>query len=202
MVEEGLSPRRAKDSSYYAKRIAALTSLMVKKGLVSPQEIRKVIEEFDQTTVSIGARAVARAWKDSEFKARLLADATRVFTELGVDISPQKIIVVENTEKVHHLAVCTLCSCYDRTILGEPPAWYKSLEYRARAVRDPRGVLKEFGVELAPNQEVEVHDVTADVSYLVLSRPPPGAEALTEEELATVVTPDCLIGTAVARPPP
>lgn len=202
MAEQGRSPRSAKDTSYYAKRIASLIDLMIEKGLVSQEEISKVVEEFDKPRVSIGARAVARAWRDPEFKARLLADATKVFAELGVDISPEKIVVLENTERVHHLAVCTLCSCYDRTVLGEPPGWYKSLEFRARAVSEPRGVLREFRVRLASDQEVRVHDVTADVSYLVLPLPPPGAENLTEDELVRVVTPDCMIGTGEVRPPP
>jgi nitrile hydratase len=184
-----------------AARARAIEALLVEKGIVRAADIRREIDFLVSRSPADGARLVARAWVDPAFKARLLADAHAAAAELGIDIttpSGARIVVVENTEAVHHLIVCTLCSCYPRALLGPPPAWYKSLPYRSRAVVDPRGVMREFGLELDPHVEVRVHDSTADMRYLVLPRRPPGTERLSEEALAGLVTRDSLIG--VARP--
>jgi nitrile hydratase subunit alpha len=149
-----------------------------------------------------GARLVARAWVDPEFKARLLADARAAALELGLDPGPSPLVVaVENTDAVHHMVVCTLCSCYPRALLGPPPDWYKSLAYRSRAVSDPRGVLFEFGLELKPDVELRVLDSTADIRYLVIPRRPAGTSELGEEELAALVTRDSMIGVAQPAAP-
>lgn len=150
-----------------------------------------------------GARLVARAWVDPGFRARLLADPKAAAAELGLDAtSSARLVVVENTPEVHHLVVCTLCSCYPRALLGVPPDWYKSLRYRSRAVVDPRGVMREFGLDLPEPVEVRVLDSTADIRYMVLPRRPPGTEHLSEEELAHLVTRDSLIGVADPRGDP
>ncbi len=205
MTEKGRLPRRATNPSEgprdHAKRIAALTSLLVDKGVVTREKIREAIEAIESETFALGTKAVARAWKDPAFKARLLQDTKKAFGELGIDISSERIVALENTEKVHNLIVCTLCSCYPRAVLGTPPAWYKSLEYRSRAVSDPRGVLEEFGLRLDPKIEVRVYDSTADIRYVVIPKRPPGSEDLTEEELSKLVTRDSMIGTGEARFP-
>jgi hypothetical protein len=144
-----------------------------------------------------GARLVARSWVDPQFRARLLADARVAALELGLDPGPSPVVVaVENTERVHHMVVCTLCSCYPRALLGPPPDWYKSLPYRSRAVSDPRGVLAEFGVELGDGVELRVLDSTADIRYLVIPRRPRGSDGASELELAAMVTRDSMIGVA------
>ena len=140
---------------------------------------------------------VARAWSDAGFKQRLLADGTRACEELGLDVPALKLVVVENTPAVHNLVVCTLCSCYPRMLLGIPPDWYKSRNYRSRAVREPRTVLLEFGLKISQEMQIRVHDSTADMRYLVLPLRPAGAEGWSEEKLATIVTRDCMIGVAV-----
>jgi len=138
---------------------------------------------------------VARAWTDADFKARLLADPKKACTEMGIDAtSMNEFVVLENTESVRNLVVCTLCSCYPRPILGRPPDWYKSFNYRSRAVNDPRGVMREFGQDLADSVEVRVHDSTADIRYLVLPLRPPGTEGMSKEDLAKLVTRDSLVG--------
>ena len=148
-------------------------------------------------TPADGARLVARAWVDEDFKQRLLADARRAALELDLDPGPSPVVVaLENTEQVHHIVVCTLCSCYPRALLGPPPDWYKSLPYRSRAVSDPRDVLHEFGVELDDDVELRVVDSTADVRYLVVPQRPPGTESLDEKALAEIVTRDAMIGVA------
>src|SRR5262249_8704271 len=149
-----------------------------------------------------GARIVARAWVDPEFKQRLLADARAAALELGLDPGPSPVVVaVENTDAVHHMVVCTLCSCYPRGLLGPPPDWYKSLPYRSRAVSDPRGVLAEFGLELDGDVELRVLDSTADMRYLVIPRRSEGTEGMSEEELAALVTRDSMIGVAEVTAP-
>lgn len=191
-----------REFTYYAKRTEAIQSLLIEKGMITADEVRRAVEDMDSRTPALGARVVARAWVDPTFKARLLSDAKAAVAELGIDTSPLSVLVaVENTEKVHHMVVCTLCSCYPRSILGLPPDWYKSLNYRARAVVDPRGVLREFGLELDPEVEVRVLDSTADMRYLVIPARPPGTEGLSEEELAKLVTRDSMIGVAKARTP-
>jgi nitrile hydratase len=187
---------------YYERLALALRELMIEKGHVTADEIRQQIELIDSRTPAIGARVVARAWLDPEFRKRLLADASAAVGELGVTMyDGTRLMVMENTPRVHNMVVCTLCSCYPRTVLGLPPDWYKSREYRARAVREPRAVLAEFGTALPPDVEVRVHDSTADLRYLILPLRPAGTEEMTEEELARLVTRDSMIGVAVVKPP-
>lgn len=184
-------------------RVKALESLLVEKGLVDPAALDELIDTYERRIgPRNGARVVARAWVDPEFKRRLLEDATGAIAELGyLGRQGEDMVVVENTPKVHNLVVCTLCSCYPWPVLGLPPVWYKSAPYRSRAVLDPRGVLKEFGLELPEDVEVRVWDSTAEVRYLVLPERPPGTEGLSEEELAALVTRDAMIGTARVQPP-
>jgi len=177
----------------------ALRELLVEKGVIAPGEIVAKIEEWEQRSPVDGARVVARAWADPAFKARLIADANAAIGELGLEHTNAKLVVLEDTAVKHHLVTCTLCSCYPRQLLGFPPAWYKSREYRARSVRDPRGVLAEFGVSLPDHVAVEVADATADCRYLVLPLRPAGSEAMSEAELVSLVTRDCMIGVALPR---
>jgi nitrile hydratase len=180
-----------------ATRARALEVLLVEKGVVSHEDVRRGIDWLVSRSPADGARLVAHAWVDPEFKARLLTDARAAALELGLDPGPSPVVeAIENTEDVHNVVVCTLCSCYPRALLGPPPAWYKSLPYRSRAVSDPRGVLHEFGVTLDDDVEVRVHDSTADIRYLVFPRRPAGTESMTEEELVTLVTRDSMIGVA------
>ena len=177
----------------------ALRELLVEKGVIAPGEIVAKIEEWEQRSPVDGARVIARAWVDPAFKARLIADANAAIGELGLEHTNAKLVVLEDTAAKHHLVTCTLCSCYPRQLLGFPPAWYKSREYRARSVRDPRGVLKEFGVTLPDSVAVEVADATADCRYLVLPVRPAGTEGRSEAELAALVTRDCMIGVALPK---
>ena len=188
--------------TYYERRAWAIQSLLVEKGIITADEVRRQIEMVDSRTPADGVRVVARAWVDPAFKARLLHDAKAAVAELGFDSGESPVLVaVENTATVHNLVVCTLCSCYPRALLGLPPDWYKSLNYRSRAVVDPRGVLKEFGLDLAPDVEVRVYDSSADMRYLVIPERPPGTEHMGEAELATLVTRDSMIGVTKARAP-
>jgi nitrile hydratase len=185
-----------------AARVRALEELLVEREVVTRDELRRRIDWLVSRTPADGARMVARAWVDEAFKRRLLADARGAALELDLDPGPSPVVVaLENTERVHHLVVCTLCSCYPRALLGPPPDWYKSLPYRSRAVSDPRGVLEEFGVDLDPEAEIRVVDSTADIRYLVVPRRPPGSESLDEDELAELVTRDSMIGVAQAVSP-
>ncbi|MEO1330844.1 MAG: nitrile hydratase subunit alpha [Pseudomonadota bacterium] len=177
----------------------AVRELLIEKGVATAEEIQAQIERMDARSPALGARVVARAWSDPEFKALLLADGSEACRQFGVEVEAMKLLVVENTDEVHNLIVCTLCSCYPRNLLGLPPDWYKQRAYRTRAVREPRTVLAEFGVALAPEVSVRVHDSTADMRYLVLPRRPDGTEGWTEERLAALVTRDSMIGVGVAR---
>jgi len=186
--------------SYYAKRIYAIRDLLIEKGVLTPDDIQRSIDYLERRTGTNGAKLVARAWVDPAFKARLIADPKAACAELGIDASGiNEFVILENTERVRHLVVCTLCSCYPRPILGRPPDWYKSLNYRARAVSEPRAVLAEFGTTLPPDVEVRVHDSTADIRYLVLPLRPPATEHLGEDELARLVPRDSLIGVVDPR---
>jgi nitrile hydratase len=188
--------------SSYAKRAFAIRSLLIEKGIVTADGIRRAIEYMDSRSPALGAKVVARAWVDPAFKTRLLADAKAAITELGIDIgSLNTLVAVENTEQMHNVVVCTLCSCYPRTLLGVPPDWYKSLSYRSRVVVDPRRVLEEFGLALSADIQVRVYDSTADMRYLVIPVRPPGTEGMSEEELANLVTRDSMIGVARACTP-
>ena len=181
-----------------ALRVKALESILVEKGMVDPATIDAVIETYESKVgPRNGARVVARAWIDSAFRKRLLTDGTAAIAELGYGgAQGEHMVVVENTPTVHNLVVCTLCSCYPWPVLGLPPTWYKSAPYRSRAVIDPRGVLREFGVALAEGVEVRVWDSTAEIRYLVLPERPAGTEGMTEEQLAALVTRNAMVGVA------
>jgi nitrile hydratase len=186
--------------SPYAARIRAIEALLLEKGVLTEPEVQDSISYMEARSPANGAKLVARAWVDDEFKELLLSDGKAAAAQLGMDPEhPAEFVVVENTPKVHNLIVCTLCSCYPRAILGRPPDWYKSFEYRSRAVREPRAVMREFGYEPPEGVEVVVHDSTADVRYMVLPMRPPDTEDLGEEELARLVTRDSLVGTGVPR---
>jgi nitrile hydratase alpha subunit len=185
-----------------AARARALEQLLIEKGAISREDVRERIDWLVSRSPGDGARLVARAWDDPDFKQRLLADARSAALELGLDPGPSPVVVaVENTDDVHHMVVCTLCSCYPRALLGPPPSWYKSLPYRSRAVSDPRGVLDEFGVELGDDVELRVLDSTADIRYLVMPLRPAGTEGMSEDELAALITRDAMIGVAQPAAP-
>jgi len=184
-------------------RVKALESLLSEKGLVDPAALDVVIDTYENKVgPRNGAKVVARAWTDPIYKARLLRDASAAIAELGfTGRQGEDMVVLENTPTVHNLTVCTLCSCYPWPVLGLPPVWYKSAPYRSRAVRDPRGVLREFGLELPESTEIRVWDSTAELRYLVLPERPAGTEGMSEDELATLVTRDSMIGVAKATAP-
>jgi nitrile hydratase len=186
-----------------ALRVKALESLLVEKGLVDPKALDAIIDLYEtKVGPHNGARIVARAWTDPAYKRRLLTEATAAIDEMGFGGSEgEDMIVLENAPKVHNVVVCTLCSCYPWPILGLPPVWYKSSAYRARAVIEPRGVLKELGLELSDDIEIRVWDSTAELRYLVLPERPAGTEGWTEERLATLVTRDAMVGVAKVPPP-
>ena len=186
-----------------ALRVKALETLLVEKGLVDPAALDAIVETYEHKVgPRNGARVVARAWTDPDYRARLMTDATSAIAELGyTGRQGEHMIAVENTDAVHNLVVCTLCSCYPWPVLGLPPTWYKSSPYRSRAVIDPRGVLAEFGLILPAETEVRVWDSTAEVRYLVAPRRPVGTEHLTEDALAALVTRDSMIGVALAGAP-
>lgn len=188
-----------------ALRVKALESLLVDKGIVDRAALDAIVDTYEtKIGPRNGARVVARAWVDPAYKKRLMTDATAAIAELGYSGGQgEDMVVLENTPKVHNLVVCTLCSCYPWPILGLPPVWYKSTPYRSRAVIEPRGVLKEFGLELADDVEIRVWDSTAEIRYLVLPERPAGTETMSEEALAALVTRDSMVGTAkvtLARP--
>jgi nitrile hydratase len=190
------------DEPAAAARVRALEELLVEKGVIAREDVRQRIDWLVSRSPADGARLVARAWLDLAFRDRLLADARAAALELGLDPGPSPVVVaVENTESVHHMVVCTLCSCYPKALLGPPPDWYKSLSYRSRAVSDPRGVLSEFGVELEDDVELRVLDSTANIRYLVIPARPAGSETMMEEELAALVTRDSMIGVAQPAAP-
>lgn len=180
---------------YYDIMETAVRELLIEKGLFGADEIRRQIEVLDSRTPALGAKVVARAWVDADFRARLLANGRAACEELGISFyDDTSLIVLENTEKVHNLIVCTLCSCYPRPVLGLPPDWYKLKPYRARAVSEPRAVLAEFGTHIPDDVEIRVSDSTAIVRYLVLPRRPDGTDDYTEDQLAGLVTRDAMIG--------
>ena len=182
-----------------ARRVLAMEELLAEKGVIGASEVRRLIDFQGARSPVDGARVVARAWADSDYKGRLLADPEAALLELGYPlVGSAKLAVLENTEAVHHLVVCTLCSCYPTSLLGLPPDWYKSFAYRSRAVVDPRGVMREFGLEVGEGVEVRVVDSTADLRYLVLPQRPAGTEGMSEEELTALVTRDSMIGVGVA----
>ena len=187
--------------SYYQILGIARKELLIEKDVVTANEVRKAIELRDSITPANGARVVARAWTDPDFRTRLLADGNAAVAELGNQITTTKLVAVENTDDVHNVVVCTLCSCYPRDLLGLPPSWYKSRAYRARVVREPREVLKEFGTELPDSVALHVHDSTADMRFLVVPQRPAGTEHMSEDDLVKLVTRDSMIGVALVTPP-
>ncbi len=189
--------------SYHARRVRAMETLLAEKGVLTLDEVQRNVDAVESRSPADGARVVAKAWANPEYKARLLSDPEAALADMGYtlpDPTP-KLGVVENSGDVHHLVVCTLCSCYPRALLGRPPDWYKSFAYRSRAVSDPRGVLQEFGTEVNDETEVVVLDSTADLRYLVLPQRPAGTDGMSEEELAALVTRDSMIGVSRALAP-
>ncbi len=186
-----------------ALRVKALESILTAKGLVDPAALDAILETYERKVgPHLGARVVARAWSDPGFRAALRADATQAIATMGISgRQGEHIVAVENTPETHNMVVCTLCSCYPWPLLGIPPAWYKSDAYRARAVREPRKVLAEFGLTLPEGHKVRVWDSTAEVRYLVIPMRPDGTEELGDEELAALVTRDCMIGTGLPEAP-
>jgi nitrile hydratase subunit alpha len=184
-------------------RVKSLESLLVEKGLVDPAALDVLIDTMEHRVgPRNGARVVARAWMDPAYKQRLLENAPAAIAELGYTSGQgEHTLVVENSAKVHNLVVCTLCSCYPWPVLGLPPVWYKSAPYRSRAVIDPRGILREFGTQLPDDVEVRVWDSTAELRYLVLPERPSGTEAMNEEQLASLITRDAMVGVAKVRVP-
>src|SRR6056297_3654850 len=187
--------------TYWQRMEIAVRELLVEKSVLTPAQINAQIEAMDARSPANGAAVVARAWVDPAFKARLLENASEASREMGFDIGPLHLIAVENTEDTHNLIVCTLCSCYPRNLLGLPPDWYKTRASRSRAVREPRSVLREFGLDLPDHVTVRVHDSTADMRYIVLPARPRGTEGMSEADLAALVTRDSMIGTVVPREP-
>ncbi|HJY78259.1 MAG TPA: nitrile hydratase subunit alpha [Burkholderiales bacterium] len=185
--------------TYFQLMEISLRELLVEKGVVTEEELAEEVEAMRKRGYERGARVVARAWVDPEYKKRLLANGTKACEELGLEIPALKLLVVENTPEVHNAIVCTLCSCYPRMLLGIPPEWYKSRNYRSRMVREPRAVLAEFGLEIPGQVAIRVHDSTADMRYLVLPMRPAGTDGWSEERLASLVTRDSMIGVAVPK---
>lgn len=196
-------PGSAPDSddalSYYQVMEIAVRELLIAKGVLSADAVRREVEKMDTRSPAQGARVVAHAWTHPEFKAKLLAFGNDALVDLGLERGPYKLVVVENGADVHNVVVCTLCSCYPRWLLGLPPDWYKSREYRSRTVREPRAVLREFGLDLRDDVTVHVHDSTADMRYLVLPARPAATQDWSEEQLSSIVTRDCMIGVAVPK---
>ncbi len=185
-------------------RVRALQTVLAEKGYIDPAALDVIVETY-QTRIGPrnGARVVARAWVDPAYRAWLLRDATAAIASLGyAGRQGEHMVALENTDRTHHMVVCTLCSCYPWPVLGLPPVWYKSAPYRSRAVRDPRGVLADFGVVLPPDVEIRVWDSTAEVRYLVIPQRPPGTDGLDEDQLSALVTRDSMIGTGLPRSAP
>ena len=196
-----LRPDQDDTITHYRAMEIAVRELLIEKGIITPDGVRRMVEFMDGRNPEFGAKMVARAWVDPAYKQRALADGSAAAAELGIDVGLLKLVVVENTDKLHNMIVCTLCSCYPRNLLGLPPDWYKSRNYRSRAVNEPRAVLREFGTTIPDDVEVRVHDSTADMRYLVLPRRPAGTENLSEAALAKLATRDSMIGVALADTP-
>jgi nitrile hydratase subunit alpha len=187
--------------SYFQLMEVSLRELLVEKGILTDEQVNAAVEDMRARTPERGAKVVARAWVDDGFKKRLLENGTQACEELGLDVPALKLLAVENTADAHNAIVCTLCSCYPRMLLGIPPEWYKSRNYRSRMVREPRAVLAEFGLRIPEQTQIRVHDSTADMRYIVLPMRPAGTEGWSEERLAALVNRDCMIGVAVPKGP-
>jgi nitrile hydratase len=185
--------------SEYEIMSRALQELLVEKGVITAEQVRARMEKFDSDFPYRGPRVVAHAWADPAFKRRLLEDGKAACADLGIDLEADKLIAVENTPEVHNVIVCTLCSCYPRVLLGMPPTWYKSENYRRRVVREPRAVLREFGTEIPEHVSVRVHDSNADMRYVVVPMRPTGTEGWSEEQLAGILTRDTLVGVTLPK---
>jgi nitrile hydratase len=196
-----LRPDQDDTLTYWRAMEIAVRGLLIDKGILSADEVRRAVEDMDSRTPLQGARIVARAWTDPEFRRLLLADGNAACEALGLDGGIYKLVVVENTDDVHNVIVCTLCSCYPRWLLGLPPDWYKSRDYRSRVISEPRDVLREFGTRIPGDVAVRVHDSTADMRYLVLPKRPPGTDGWSEDKLAALVTRDSMIGVSFAVAP-
>jgi nitrile hydratase len=194
------APRPDQDDAltYYRAMETAVRELLIDKGIITAEDVRRQVEAMDGRNAGRGAQMVAHAWLDPAYKQRMLTNGAQAAEELGLEVGPLKLVVVENTPAVHNVIVCTLCSCYPRMLLGLPPDWYKSRNYRSRMVREPRRVLAEFGTLLPDEVSIRVHDSTADMRYLVAPLRPPGTETWSETELARLVTRDSMIGVALA----
>ena len=177
-----------------------MQELLEAKGVITAEQIRRRMEQVEEDFPLRGARVIAHAWADAAFRTRLLEDGKAACSEFGVDIEADRLIAVENTPAVHNVIVCTLCSCYPRALLGMPPTWYKSENYRKRVVREPRAVLREFGTVIADSVSVRVHDSNADMRYVVVPMRPAGTEGWSEEKLASIITRDSLVGVTVPKP--
>ena len=191
------------NAEYYSKRAQAMQVLLIEKGVCTLDDILTMADKIDSRSPEDGAKILAHAWVDPDYKKRLLANAEAAFLELGYDLpeTSPKITVLENTNDIHNMAVCTLCSCFPRAIIGRPPAWYKELSYRSKVVVDPRGVLQEFGTVLDEAVQVRVIDSSADYRYLILPNRPAGTENMSEEELAKLITQESMIGVGLALSP-
>ncbi|HSU77454.1 MAG TPA: nitrile hydratase subunit alpha [Burkholderiales bacterium] len=185
--------------SEYEIMSRAMQELLIERGIISADEVRSRMEQFDADFPYRGPRVIAHAWADAAFKTRLLADGKRACAEFGIDLEADRLIAVENTPEVHNVIVCTLCSCYPRALLGMPPTWYKSENYRRRVVREPRAVLAEFGTRLPEQVAVRVHDSNADMRYVVVPMLPAGTENWSEDELARIITRDSLVGVTLPK---
>lgn len=187
--------------THYQAMTFALAELLQEKEIITGEEIRRQLEMIDSRSPATGAKIVAKAWTDPEFKAKLLKNVNEAVAEIGIDAGHIEIRAVENTDDTHNVIVCTLCSCYPRLLIGLPPDWYKSRAYRSRTVNEPRAVLAEFGTHIPDDVQVVVHDSTADLRYMVVPARPAGTEGMDEDALAELVTRDCMIGTAVPKSP-
>jgi nitrile hydratase len=187
--------------SYFQLMEISLRELLVEKGILTNERVDAEVENMRQRTPERGAKVVARAWVDADFRKRLLENGTKACEELALDIPALKLVVVENTPQVHNAIVCTLCSCYPRMLLGIPPDWYKSRNYRSRMVSEPRAVLAEFGLAIPEKTQIRVHDSSADMRYMVLPMRPAGTDGWSEERLAALVNRDSMIGVAVPKGP-
>lgn len=192
------SPRDVVETDHYPLMVEALREFLLESGLIKARDLREHLEEFDTVDHTVGPRAVAKAWLDPSFKEHLLTDGRGAIREaFDVEACEADLIVLENTETLHNLVVCTLCSCYPRGLMGQPPDWYKAKSYRSRAVHEPRQVMAEYGTEISDDVTVRVHDSNADMRFMVMPLRPNGTEGWTEEQLAETVTRDCLVGIAV-----
>ena len=191
------TPPDVHETGYYELMAEAIKELLIEKGVVSAEDVRRNLEFLDSRDPLEGGRVIARAWEDPDFKKRLLEDGTAAVEEMGLTMGDAELVVVENTDSVHNMIVCTLCSCYPRTLLGLPPDWYKSKSYRSRAVIEPRAVLTEFGTEIPADKPFRVHDSNADMRYLVLPQRPEGTEGWSVEQLSEIVSRDSMVGVTV-----